>query len=81
MLACVYACVRTRVRACVYAPVRVCMRDMFAAIYDKILDQADNNNKNYYPYKSDTLMISPQRVYRLVYIMATASIIVTVYVA
>ena len=54
--ACVYACVRKRVRACVYARVRVCMRDVFAIL--KLL--------SYISYKSDTLMISLQRVYRLV---------------
>ena len=40
-------------------------------------------NYNYYPiiisYKSDTLMISPQRVYRLVKVMFEVNILMCVY--
>ena len=63
-IACARVCTRARMRACVCACV-MCLQYM-----KKYLTQAYNNNNfkllSYISYKSDTLMISPQRVYRLV---------------
>ena len=57
-----HACARVRAHAGV--------RDVFEIYDNKYLTQADNDNNllSYISYTSDTLMISPQRVYRLVLI-------------
>ena len=66
-------CARVCAHVCARACVRACVRDVFAIYDKKYLTQADSDNTpvikiiSYnYLYKSDTLMISPQRVYRLV---------------
>ena len=47
--------------------VHACVRDVFAIYNDNIFIQADKELLSYISYKSDTLMISPQRVYQLVF--------------
>ena len=63
----VCACVRPCMRACV----RACVRDVLAIYYENILSRLFYTLLSYISYKSDTLMISPQRVYRLVYIISS----------
>ena len=64
--ACARVCASVRVRTSVHA----CVRDVFVIYDDNILSRLImiiiKKLFSYISYKSDTLMISPQRVYRLV---------------
>ena len=64
-----WGCACARVCACVPTSVHVCARDLFAIYDDDILPRLIMIIIKIiilYFYKSDKLMISPQRVYRLV---------------